>query len=577
MTTAREQMPSAPNSHGPSQRSSWYTQGPSDGLGDRLLMFDNAATGPLELLRVRPDFALVPEFESRLRARLDRLSAFTHSGFAIARSVNHLDAGEGLTVVSAHVPGTRLSELFPHGRPHCGMHPTLARWIVGELTTALAALHWQAPDMAHGLLAPDRIVITADRHVVVTDYLFADAVNTMHLPPERLWTEFGVAPAPGTDIGTLWQRGDVVQLAYTCLSLVLGRRVTPEECERQRVRLLEEFTAACDRQLPGSGRPLRNWVEQALDRDGFRTAADADDALVRLTGPSQLDARGLASATDAIEPAPAARATSSTLAPPVPAQALPAGTALRLDDESADPPARQRFHLVQWMAAGLAVIGIVQGAIIAGLVFRTPATPASSAPSTPAAGTAADTSRTAPEVRTGAVAPPLAVLALPVFAPTAPQAAGAVVASSSAAPSDAAVDGLGRVRIVSAIPLQVVERGRVIGTSGDRALLLSPGTHTLELSNSTLGFRTTARVRVDAGQQAELPVALPSGTVNVNAQPWAQVLIDGAVVGDTPLANVPLVIGDHEVVWRHPQFGERRQQVVVKAGALTRVSASFAP
>lgn len=550
-------MPPAPDSQGPSQLSSWYTQGPSDGLGDRLLMFDNAATGPLELLRVRPDFALVPDFESRLRARLDRLSTFTHPGFAVAHSANHLDAGEGLTVVSAHVPGTRLSELFPQGRPHSGMHPTLARWIVGELTTALAALHWQAPDIAHGLLAPDRIVITADRHVVVTDYLFADAVNAMHLPPERLWTEFGVAPAPGTDIGTLGQRGDVVQLAYTCLSLVLGRRVTPEECGRQRLRLLEEFTSTCDRQLPGSGRPLRSWVEQALDRDGFRTASEADDALVRLTGPSQLDARGPASATDAIEPAPAARATPSTLAPPVPARALPPGTLLRIDDESADPPPRQRFRIVQWMAAGLAVIGIVQGAIIAGLVFRTPATPASSAPST-------------------AVAVPETPVSAPAT-PTAPQAAGAVVASSSGAPSDAAVDGLGRVRIVSAIPLQVVERGRVIGTSGDRALLLSPGTHTLELSNSTLGFRTTERVRVDAGKQAELPVALPGGTVNVNAQPWAQVLIDGAVVGDTPLANVPLVIGDHEVVWRHPQFGERRQRVVVKAGALTRVSASFAP
>ena len=84
-------------------------------------------------------------------------------------------------------------------------------------------------------------------------------------------------------------------------------------------------------------------------------------------------------------------------------------------------------------------------------------------------------------------------------------------------------------------------------------------------------------MRVDAGRQADLTVVLPSGTVNVNAQPWAQVLIDGAVVGDTPLANLPLVIGDHEVVFRHPQLGERRQRVVVKAGALTRISASFAP
>ncbi len=369
-------MPPAPDPPGPSQLSSWYTQGPSDGLGDRLLMFDNAATGPLELLRVRPDFAFVPEFESRLRACLERLSAFTHPGFAIARAVNHLDDGEGLTVVSAHVPGTRLSELFPHGRPHSGMHPTLARWIVGELTTALAALHWQAPDLAHGLVAPDRIVITADRHVVVTDYLFADAVNAMHLPPERLWTEFGVAPAPGTDLGILGQRGDVVQLAYICLSLVLGRRVNPDECGWQRLRVLDEFTSACDRQSPGSGRPLRSWIEQALDRDGFRTASEADDALVRLTGPSQLDARTSTPDAGALEPTPSAAARTAPAAPARagPAQGLLPDASAHFDDESVDAPPRQRFRIVQWMAAGLAVIGIVQGAIIAGLVFRTPAT-----------------------------------------------------------------------------------------------------------------------------------------------------------------------------------------------------------
>ena len=60
--------------------SSWYTQGLSDGLGDRLLMFDNQATGPLELLRVRPDFTFVPDFETRLRARLDKLANFSHPG-----------------------------------------------------------------------------------------------------------------------------------------------------------------------------------------------------------------------------------------------------------------------------------------------------------------------------------------------------------------------------------------------------------------------------------------------------------------------------------------------------------------
>ena len=560
-------MPPAPDPKGSSQLSSWYTQGPSDGLGDRLLMFDNAATGPLELLRVRPDFAFVPDFESRLRGRLDRLATFSHPGFALSRSVNHLDDGEGLTVVSTHVPGTRLSELFPHGRPHSGMHPTLARWIVGELTAALAGLHWQAPDIAHGLVAPERIVITADRHVVITDYLFADAVNAMHLPAERLWTEFGVAPAPGTDLGSLGQRGDVVQLAYICLSLVLGRRVSPDECGRQRLRVLDEFTSACDRQSPGSGRPLRTWLEQALDRDGFRTASEADEALVRLTGPSQLEARSTAHDADGLEPASLVRTASAPVrqsSTPL----LPAASGLA-DDPLAGEAPRQRFRIVQWMAAGLALIGIVQGAIIAGLVFRTPVSPTSAAAVAPqpaatpvAAPAAAGASAIEPAGGTNAIAP---------------QPSGAVVASSSAATADGTVDGIGRVRVVSAVPLQVMERGRVVGTSGERALLLSPGTHTLELANSTLGFRTTERVRVEAGRQADITVALPNGSVSVNAQPWAQVLIDGTAVGETPLANLPLAIGDHEVVFRHPQLGERRERVVVKAGALTRVSASFAP
>jgi hypothetical protein len=47
--------------------------------------------------------------------------------------------------------------------------------------------------------------------------------------------------------------------------------------------------------------------------------------------------------------------------------------------------------------------------------------------------------------------------------------------------------------------------------------------------------------------------------MNINALPWAEVFVDGARVGDTPLANVMQPIGDHEIVFRHPQLGEKRQ------------------
>jgi PEGA domain len=58
--------------------------------------------------------------------------------------------------------------------------------------------------------------------------------------------------------------------------------------------------------------------------------------------------------------------------------------------------------------------------------------------------------------------------------------------------------------------------------------------------------------------------------------PWAQVSINGSPIGETPLANVPLAVGEHEVTFRHPQLGEQTQKVIVKSNAVTRVSATFA-
>ena len=52
-------------------------------------------------------------------------------------------------------------------------------------------------------------------------------------------------------------------------------------------------------------------------------------------------------------------------------------------------------------------------------------------------------------------------------------------------------------------------------------------------------------------------------------------IIDGNAAGQTPLANLTLPIGTHEVVFRHPQFPEQRQTVVVKAEGVTRVSATL--
>ena len=60
--------------------------------------------------------------------------------------------------------------------------------------------------------------------------------------------------------------------------------------------------------------------------------------------------------------------------------------------------------------------------------------------------------------------------------------------------------------------------------------------------------------------------------VVLNAAPWAEVWVDGDKVGETPIGSVQVSIGPHEVVFRHPQFGEKRQAVSVTLKAPVRLS-----
>jgi hypothetical protein len=60
--------------------------------------------------------------------------------------------------------------------------------------------------------------------------------------------------------------------------------------------------------------------------------------------------------------------------------------------------------------------------------------------------------------------------------------------------------------------------------------------------------------------------------VNLQALPWAEVWIDGQRVGETPIGNLSVPIGPHEVVFKHPQFGEKRHAISVTLSAPVRLS-----
>jgi len=70
----------------------------------------------------------------------------------------------------------------------------------------------------------------------------------------------------------------------------------------------------------------------------------------------------------------------------------------------------------------------------------------------------------------------------------------------------------------------------------------------------------------------KIPAAPPMGTLSLNALPWAEVFIDGRRLGETPLGQVRVPIGAHELGFRHPQFGEQSRSVTVTADGPTRVS-----
>jgi hypothetical protein len=130
----------------------------------------------------------------------------------------------------------------------------------------------------------------------------------------------------------------------------------------------------------------------------------------------------------------------------------------------------------------------------------------------------------------------------------------------------------GWISINSPVAVQVFEGSRLIGTSEMDRIMLSGGEHELEVTADALGFRATRRVRVSAGQTAVVAVEVPRAPLSINAVPWAEVFIDGNRVGETPLGNLQQTLGQHEIVFRHPQLGERRMTATVTLKDINRVT-----
>jgi hypothetical protein len=121
----------------------------------------------------------------------------------------------------------------------------------------------------------------------------------------------------------------------------------------------------------------------------------------------------------------------------------------------------------------------------------------------------------------------------------------------------------GWLAVSAPVVMQLRENGQLIGTTEAEKLMLPAGDHDIDIVNEPLGFQVSRRITVAPGKIATAVVDLPQGTLSINALPWAEVWLDGERIGETPIANLNARLGQHEVVFRHPQLGERRENVTV--------------
>lgn len=559
---------------GPDKRlTTWYAQGQSDALGDRLLMFDNTNLPSWEILRFKPALAHDTRFEAALRERVEQLISFQHLSFPVVRPIKRLGNDDGLAVVSTYSSGAPLSDALKRPRS-----ADFVLRMIRQLVPALVAFHNHGSTVSHGALTADRIVLNTEGRLMIREHMVGSALQGLELTTARLWSEFGVLTPPSAAAAvSLDQRCDVAQLALIAMSLMAGRRLGPDDYPEKLRDLLNEIARRPHPQGLARFEAFRRWLERALQLEGepFESALDADVALAEIRDePKRPPAKPEQAATLAKpEPPVGADATppmwsaARTLPAPVEASTPPAS---RVSTQAAS--ARDRaLHLwsrvprsvIRSAAVALCLVALVEAVIIGRLLLLRSAAPA-----------AVETSAAAPAPR----------VEVPAIVQQTPAPPPIVVTSATVDPKPAEIEPLpppaavvrtGGFRVSAPIEIHVLDGERVIGSSVDGPIIAPAGRREYDFVNSVIGYRVRRAVDIRAGQVTSVAVPVPNGTLNINAEPWAAVWIDGAPVGETPLGNLSVVPGEHEILFRHPELGERRQRTIVRPDIETRVSVSM--
>jgi hypothetical protein len=130
----------------------------------------------------------------------------------------------------------------------------------------------------------------------------------------------------------------------------------------------------------------------------------------------------------------------------------------------------------------------------------------------------------------------------------------------------------GWISVSAPAEVQVYEGGRLLGSSQADRIMVSAGAHQFEFANASLGYRSARTLTVAPGKVSAVRLEWPKGSMALNAQPWANVWVNGEAMGETPIGNISLPLGTYEVVFRHPELGEQVIRATVTATTPARVT-----
>jgi hypothetical protein len=297
-------------------------QGFRDALGDRLVVEWTSGLRSEGLLLAPTVAADGGLWEAIIRSVGDA-SEVSHPALRPSRDVQR-DRESGTPVlVSDYIPGLRLSSWLA-SRQDTPVATSTVLHIARQVSGALKALSDHSPGAFHGAVGLERVVLTADGRVLLTEAglgpLFAAHRNAT---PQSWWSEFRLAVPFMPDSVPFGQATDACQLGLMVLELLLGRELRHDEYPDGLALLLgtAEETDLVGRRSPlGAG--LFEWLNLAfaLDAAGvtptIQAVAEALDDLVSDDAGYVAVALGLETQPETLAPVrPASAATGEAEAP----------------------------------------------------------------------------------------------------------------------------------------------------------------------------------------------------------------------------------------------------------------------